>query len=63
MSYRYIALFLSLIMQSFISLAQPYVVNEKVEKVFSEGFTDINRNFIITPSSDPKFWGIYGDGY
>jgi len=46
-----------------VSLAQPYVVNEKVEKVFSEGFTDINKNFIITSSSNPKFWGIYGDGY
>jgi hypothetical protein len=46
-----------------MSLAQPYVVNEKVEKVFSEGFTDINKNFTITSSSDPKFWGVYGDGY
>lgn len=63
MSYRYIAFFLSLTLPRLIILAQPYVVNEKVEKVFSEGFTDVNKSFIITPSSDPKFWGVYGDGY
>ncbi len=63
MCYRYISLFLSLTLPGLMSLAQPYVVNEKVEKVFSEGFTDINKNFIITSSSNPKFWGVYGDGY
>ena len=45
------------------SFSQPYVVNEKVEKVFSESFTDINDNFERTPSSNQKFWGKYADGY
>ena len=43
--------------------SQPYVVNEKVEKIFSEGFTDLNDNFESTPKSDQKFWGKYADGY
>ena len=63
MKYQYTALLIGFIVSGFVSFAQPYVVNEKVEKVFSEGFTDINKSFIITPSSDPKFWGTYGDGY
>ena len=60
---RYISLLLILSTVGLISEAQPYVVNEKVVKVFSEGFTDINKSFIITSSSDPKFWATYGDGY
>lgn len=49
---------------SFVSaLAQPYVVNEEIEKVFSEAFTDINDHFASTPSNDAKFWGKYADGY
>ena len=63
MKYQHIALLISFIAFGLVSIAQPYVVNDKVEKVFSEGFTDINNSFIITPSSDPKFWGFYGDGY
>lgn len=58
-----ILLLLSFVFIGLSSLAQPYVVNEKVTKVFSEGFTDINDHFEITPSSDSKFWGTYGDGY
>lgn len=46
-----------------IANAQPYVINEKIDKVFSEGFSDINKSFPITPSNDPSFWGTYGDGY
>ena len=63
MKLQYIALLIGFLASSCIGISQPYVVNEKVEKVFSEGFTDINKSFIITPSSDPKFWGTYGDGY
>ncbi len=46
-----------------IGFAQPYVVNEKIEKVFSEGFTDPNDHFETTPNNDSKFWGAYADGY
>lgn len=46
-----------------MALTQPYVVNETAQKVFSEGFTDINKTFPITSSADPQFWGTYGDGY
>lgn len=46
-----------------IANAQPYVINEKINKVFSEGFSDINKSFPITPSNNPSFWGTYGDGY
>ena len=63
MKYLDVALFFTLIISTIQGVAQPYVVNEKVEKIFSEGFTDINKSFIITPSSDPKFWATYGDGY
>ena len=55
-------IFLSLI-SAFSAYAQPYVVNEQVEKIFSEGFTDVNSSFPITSSSNPKFWATYGDGY
>jgi hypothetical protein len=63
MKLQHIALLISFLAFEFVCISQPYVVNEKVEKVFSEGFTDINKSFIITPSSDPKFWATYGDGY
>ena len=53
-----------ILLTSFIgAIAQPYVVNETIEKVFSEGFTDLNDHFVSTPSSDSKFWGKYADGY
>lgn len=55
-------IFLFLI-STFSAYAQPYVVNEQVEKIFSEGFTDVNSSFPITSSSNPKFWATYGDGY
>ena len=63
MKLRFIALLISFLASGFVGISQPYVVNEKVKKVFSEGFTDVNKNFIITPSSDRKFWATYGDGY
>ena len=63
MKLQYIPLLISFLAFGFLGISQPYVVNEKVKKVFSEGFTDINNSFIITPSSDPKFWATYGDGY
>jgi len=63
MKLQYIALLIGFLAYGLPGISQPYVVNEKIEKVFSEGFTDINKSFIITPSSDPKFWGTYGDGY
>lgn len=63
MKLRFIALLISFLASGFVGVSQPYVVNEKVKKVFSEGFTDVNKNFIITPSSDRKFWATYGDGY
>ena len=55
-------IFLFLI-STFSAYAQPYVVNEQVEKIFSEGFTDVNSSFPIISSSNPKFWATYGDGY
>ena len=51
------------LISAFSAYAQPYVVNEQVEKIFSEGFTDVNSSFPITSSSNPKFWATYGDGY
>tara|TARA_Y100000589_G_scaffold131372_1_gene125055 strand:+ start:12556 stop:14493 length:1938 start_codon:yes stop_codon:yes gene_type:complete len=63
MKLQYIPLLIGFLAYGLPGISQPYVVNEKIEKVFSEGFTDINKSFIITPSSDPKFWSTYGDGY
>ena len=63
MKLQYVPLLICFLACEFMGISQPYVVNEKVEKIFSEGFTDINKSFIITPSSDSKFWGTYGDGY
>lgn len=53
----------SFLILTFPAYAQPYVVNEQLEKIFSEGFTDVNSSFPITSSSNPKFWATYGDGY
>lgn len=56
-------LFALFITTGFFAIAQPYVVNEKLNKVFSEAFSDVNKNFPITESSNPNFWATYGDGY
>lgn len=63
MKNQYILTLFNFFLIGLYSIAQPYVVNEKVTKVFSEGFTDVNDKFEITSSSDSKFWGTYGDGF
>tara|TARA_B100000683_G_C12511214_1_gene560916 strand:+ start:13542 stop:15224 length:1683 start_codon:yes stop_codon:yes gene_type:complete len=63
MKNRNIILFISFFLYLTNGYCQPYVVNEKIEKIFSEGFTDFNDNFESTSSSDRKFWGKYADGY
>lgn len=63
MKHQFLPTLALLFISIFGAVAQPYVVNEKIEKVFSEGFTDLNDHFPSTPSNDPKYWGKYADGY